>query len=133
VAGVGEEGLSEGRWGSEDRRWRWCGVGRGRGAESGASGARRAAKAAGGVPVRAAAVRGGDAALHGLHLARQRAPRHLAPGARVDVPQPAALRPPARRHGRRQRDGRGELILPPTVGRLYCEFMSAMEVFARFR
>jgi len=96
---VGEEGLGEGRVVGEGQRGR--GLGLGRGAEGCAGGACGAAAEAGGVPLRATAVRGGDAALHGLHLARQCAPHHLAPGAWVSVPQPAALRPPPRRYGRR--------------------------------
>jgi hypothetical protein len=99
AARVGEEGLGEGRMVCEGQRGR--GLGRGRGAEGCASGACGAAAAAGCVPLCATAVRGGDAALHGLYLARQCAPHHPAPGARVNVPQPAALRPSPRRHGRR--------------------------------
>jgi hypothetical protein len=124
---VGEEGLGERRSDVEDRLWR--------GAEGGAGGARGAAQAAGGVPVRAAAVRRGDSTLHGFHLARQRAPHRLASDARVDVPQSAALRPPARRHGRRQRHRRGELILLLVFGCVYWTVgvMLVMDVFDRFR
>uniref|UniRef100_A0A453FWH7 O-fucosyltransferase family protein n=1 Tax=Aegilops tauschii subsp. strangulata TaxID=200361 RepID=A0A453FWH7_AEGTS len=58
------------------------------------------------LPLRPAALRRRDAALHGLHLPRRRAPHHLPPRARLALPQPAAVRPPAPRNGRRQRHGR---------------------------
>lgn len=85
-------------------------VGR-RGEEGDEGGARGAAAEAGRVPLRAAAVRSGDASVHGLPPARRRAADHRAPGARVGVPQPAAVRAPPRRHGRRQLHRRGQCLL----------------------
>lgn len=82
-----------------------------RGEEGGEGGARGAEPEAGGVPVRAAAVRRGHAAVHGVHPARRRAADRRAPGARVGVPQPAAVRAPPRRHGRRQLHRRGQWLL----------------------
>ena len=80
--------------------------------EGGQGGARGAAAEAGGVPLRAAAIRRRDAAVHGLAPARRRAADHRAPPARVGVLQPAAVRAAPRRHGRRQLYRRGQSFPP---------------------